>query len=76
MPQKNLFQWKQKAYPVWKLELSDSDPVWWKHSIKHFPGDSSKDLLHYIDPTLEEQNFEAVLIHIEINDILYGRSSR
>ena len=31
--------------------------------FKHFPGVSSKDLLHYIDPTLE-QNFEAAIIHI------------
>ena len=31
---------------------------------------SSKDLLHYIDPTLEEQNFEAAIIHIGINDTL------
>ena len=44
--------------------------------FKHFPGASSKDLLHYIDPTLEEQNFEAVIIHIRINDILYDSSSK
>ena len=31
---------------------------------------------HYIDPTLEEQNFEAVIIHIGINDILCDSSSR
>ena len=30
---KNIFQWKQTAYPIWKMELSHSDPVWWKHSI-------------------------------------------
>ena len=36
--EKNLFQWKQKAHPIWKLERSDSNPVWWKHSISwpHF----------------------------------------
>ena len=39
--------------------------------FKHFPGAWSKDLLHYIDITLEEQNFEAAIIHIGINDILY-----
>ena len=44
--------------------------------FKHFPGASSKDLLHYIDPTLEEQNFEAAIIHIGINDILYDSSLR
>ena len=42
--------------------------------FKHFPRASSKDLSH--DPTLEEQNFEAAKIHIEINDILYDSSSR
>ena len=37
---------------------------------------SSKDLLHYIDPTLEEQNFEVAIIHIGVNYILYDSSSR
>ena len=32
--QKNPFQWKQRAYPISKLEQSNSDPVWWKHRIK------------------------------------------
>ena len=31
--QKNLFQWRRKAYLIGKLEGSDSNPVWWKHSI-------------------------------------------
>ena len=44
--------------------------------FKHFPGAWPKDLLHYIDPTLEEQNFEAAITHIGINDILYDSSSR
>ena len=38
--------------------------------FKHFPGALPKDLLHYIDPTLEEQNFEAAIIHIGVNYIL------
>ena len=36
---------------------------------KHFP-----DLLRYIDPTVEEQNFVVAIIHIGINDILYDSS--
>ena len=32
-------------------------------------------MLHNIDPTLEEQNFEAVIIHVGINHILYDNSS-
>ena len=44
--------------------------------FKHFPGASSKDLLHYNNLTLEKQNFEAAIIHIGINDILHDNSSR
>ena len=40
--------------------------------FKHFPGTLSKDLLHYIDPTLEEHWKN---IHIGINAILYDSSS-
>ena len=31
---KNLFQWKLKAYPIWKLEWGYNDAVWWKRSIR------------------------------------------
>ena len=31
--EKNMFQWKPKAYPIWNLERSDNHPVWWKRSI-------------------------------------------
>ena len=44
--------------------------------FKHFPGALLKDLLHYIDPTLEEQNFEAAINHIGINGVLYDSSPR
>ena len=44
--------------------------------FKHLPGASSKALLHYTDPTLEEQNFETAIIHIGINNMLYDSSSR
>ena len=44
--------------------------------FKHFLGASSKDLFHYIDLTLEEQNFEAAIIHIGVNHILYDSNSR
>ena len=43
--EKNSFQWKQKAYPIWKLEWSDSDPVRWRHSIKRL--DSNLKLYKY-----------------------------
>ena len=32
--EKSPSQWKQKVYPIWKLEWGESDPVWWKHSIR------------------------------------------
>ena len=44
--------------------------------LKYFPGASSKYLLHYIDPTLGEQSFEASIIHIGIHYILYDSSSQ
>ena len=42
---------------------------------KYFPGATSKDLLHYIDRTLEDHSFEVVIIHIGVNDIISNRSS-
>ena len=44
--------------------------------FKHFPGASPKDLLHYIDPSLEEQNFKVEITHSGVNDILYDSCSR
>ena len=44
--------------------------------FKYFPEASSKDFLHYIDPNLVEQNLEAAIIQIGINDILYDSTSR
>ena len=41
-----------------------------------FLGALSKYFLHYINLTLEEQNFEATIIHIGVSDILYDSSSR
>ena len=36
----------------------------------------SKDVLRSIDPTLEEPNFKAAIIHIGINHMLYDSSSQ
>ena len=38
--------------------------------FKYFPGATSKELLHYIDATLEESNFGAVVIHVGVNDLV------
>ena len=43
--------------------------------FKYFPGTTSKDLLHYIDRTLEDHSFEEVIIHIGVKDIISNRSS-
>ena len=38
--------------------------------FKYFPGATSKDLLQYIDSTLEDQIFNVAIIHVGTNDIL------
>ena len=37
--------------------------------FKYFPGATSKELLHYIDATLEESNFGVAVIHVGANDL-------
>ena len=44
--EKDLFQWKQKTYPIWELEQSNSDPVWWKHCKNGNILRSTKSRLH------------------------------
>ena len=43
--------------------------------FKYFPGATSEELLHYIDATLEESNFEVALYELKIgedfNEIFY-----
>ena len=42
--------------------------------LKSFPGAASKELAHYVVPTLQEESFNLALIHIGINDILKDQS--
>ena len=42
--------------------------------LKSFPGATSKELAHYVVPTLQEELFNSALIHIGINDILKYQS--
>ena len=42
--------------------------------LKSFPGATSKELAHYVLPTLKEGSFNTVLIHVGINDILRYQS--
>ena len=43
--------------------------------FKYFPGATSKDLLHYVDTTLQDNLFEVAVIHIGINDIVNNKNS-
>ena len=43
--------------------------------FKYFPVATSKDLLHYINRTLEVHFFEVAIIHIGVNDIISNTSS-
>ena len=42
-----------------------------KVRFKFFPAATSKDLLHYIDRTLEDHSFEVAIIHVDVTDIIY-----
>ena len=42
--------------------------------LKCFPGATSKELTHYVVPTLQEESFNSALIQIGINDILKDQS--
>ena len=42
---------------------------------KYFPAATSKELLHYIDATLQESNFEVALIHVGVNDLMNSNTS-
>ena len=42
--------------------------------LKNFPGATSKELTHYVVPTLQEESFNSALIQIDINDILKDQS--
>ena len=43
--------------------------------FKYFPGGTSKDLLHYVNTTLQDNLFEVAVIHIGINDFVNNKNS-
>ena len=43
--------------------------------FKNFPGEASKDLLHYVDTTLQDNLFQVAVIRIAINDIVNNKNS-
>ena len=38
--------------------------------FKSFPGCNSKEILHYIEPTLETGFYDNVILHVAVNDLL------
>ena len=51
---------------------------YWLHKgyakLKSFPGGTSKELLHYAEPTLKSKKFDAPLLHDSVNDLLNDES--
>ena len=43
--------------------------------FRNFPGATSGELLHYMDPTLAEGNYDTAIVHVGINDIINDDSS-
>ena len=43
--------------------------------MKSFPGATSKELLHYVDPTLRDGIYNTAIIHVGVNDLLNNKST-
>ena len=46
-----------------------------KTRLKSFPGATSKELSHYIEPTIKEESFDMATIHVGVNDLLNGQNN-
>ena len=44
--------------------------------FKSFPGADSKEILHYVNPTLESCNYDSAVLHFEVNDLLQKTLSK
>ena len=42
--------------------------------MKSFPGGTSNELLYYVEPTLQNKNFDDALLHVGVNDLLNDES--
>ena len=38
--------------------------------FKTFPGSDSREILHYVNPTLESGNYDSAVLHFGVNDLL------
>ena len=43
--------------------------------MKSFPGATSKELLHYVDPTLKDGIYNTAIIHVGVNDLLNNKNT-
>ena len=43
--------------------------------MKSFPGATSKELLHYMDPTLKDGIYNTAIIHVGVNDLLNNKNA-
>ena len=44
--------------------------------FKTFPGSDSREILHYVNPTLEYDNYYSAILHFGVNDLLHKALSR
>ena len=44
--------------------------------FKTFPGADSKEILHYVNPTLESGNYDSAVLHFGVNDLLQKTISK
>ena len=51
---------------------------YWLHKghaqLKSFTGDTSKELLYYVEPALKSKKFDTALLHVVVNDLLNDES--
>ena len=46
-----------------------------KVRFKYFPGATSRELMHYVDATLEEKIFEVAVIRVGVNGLINSNNS-
>ena len=44
--------------------------------FKTFPGSDSREILHYVNPTLESGNYDSAVLHFGVNDLLHKALSK
>ena len=44
--------------------------------FKTFPGSDSREILHYVNPTIESGNYDSAVLHFGVNDLLHKALSK